>query len=142
LSIATPFPRFNPDINQYINADRWQQLISAHLLNLRIFDLQHASRELDPCNKHQPFETLVDKFNSEFWIEHQWFFNWHYHQLTWSDATIFYSISETNMITKVTINKEITLEKIQLLTAIFRRMDNLTINLFKQDLEPIAHFLL
>ncbi|CAF1492361.1 unnamed protein product [Adineta steineri] len=51
-------------------------------------------------------------------------------------------VSETNMITKVTINKEITLEKIQLLTAVFRRMENLTINLFKQDLEPIAHFLL
>ncbi|CAF4407970.1 unnamed protein product, partial [Adineta steineri] len=74
-----------------INADRWQQLISTHLLNLRIFDLQYASRELDPYNKHQAFETLIDKFNSKFWIEHQWFFNWHYHQLTWSDVTIFYS---------------------------------------------------
>ncbi|CAF4410632.1 unnamed protein product [Adineta steineri] len=46
------------------------------------------------------------------------------------------------MITKVTISKKITLEKIQLLTAIFPRMENLTINLFGKDLEPIGHFLL
>ncbi|CAF4112902.1 unnamed protein product, partial [Adineta steineri] len=265
LSIATPFPRFNPDINEYINADRWQRLISTHLLNLRIFDFQYASRGLDPCNKHQPFETLIDKFNSEFWIEHQWFFNWHYRQTTSSNYANFYSrnpyrrkdyvlydqldenkwstrfgmnkdptdhiyihttdmmkqstdkfanatqhtlyvdfdlnhifplekitnlsieccrfsfekliellqftsivhtlkldsillfrnnsnsiqqnpltqlVSKTDIITNVTINKEITLEKIQLLTAIFPRMENLTINLFKQDLEPIARFLL
>ncbi|CAF1566175.1 unnamed protein product [Adineta steineri] len=51
-------------------------------------------------------------------------------------------VSETNIITKVTIHKEITLEKIQLLTAVFRRMEKLTITLFKQDLESIAHFLL
>ncbi|CAF0758389.1 unnamed protein product [Adineta steineri] len=51
-------------------------------------------------------------------------------------------VSETNIITKITISKEITLEKIQLLTIVFRRMEKLTINLFKQDLKRIAHFLL
>ncbi|CAF0874288.1 unnamed protein product [Adineta steineri] len=157
--------------------------------------------------------------------KHQWFFDWHDHQITWSNAAIFYSrnpyrrkdyvlydqlteniwstrfdinedpidhicihitnmikqsidkfqnatkltfcndfevplilhrnnanliqqnsltqvVFETNIITKITISKEITLEKIQLLTTIFRRMENLTINLFKQDLKPTAHFLL
>ncbi len=47
-----------------------------------------------------------------------------------------------NIITKVTINKESNLEKIQLLTAICPRIEYLTINLFKQDLEPIVRFLL
>ncbi|CAF3305394.1 unnamed protein product [Rotaria sp. Silwood2] len=47
-----------------------------------------------------------------------------------------------NTITKVTISKEITLEKIQLLTTVFPRMEYLTINLYKQDLQPIARFLL
>ena len=51
-------------------------------------------------------------------------------------------VSNMNTITKVTINKESNLEKIQLLTAIFPRMEYLTINLFKQDLEPIVRFLL
>ncbi|CAF4735574.1 unnamed protein product, partial [Rotaria sp. Silwood2] len=47
-----------------------------------------------------------------------------------------------NTITKVTISNEITLEKIQLLTTVFTRMEYLTINLYKQDLQPIARFLL
>jgi hypothetical protein len=51
-------------------------------------------------------------------------------------------VSKTNIITKVTISKEMTLEKIQLLTVVFPRMEYLTINLFKDDLEPIARFLL
>ncbi|CAF1483841.1 unnamed protein product [Adineta steineri] len=53
----------------------------------------------------------------------------------------FELVKKSVALTKVTISKKITLEKIQLLTAVFPRMDNLTINLFKQDLEPIAHFL-
>ncbi|CAF3745420.1 unnamed protein product [Rotaria sp. Silwood1] len=51
-------------------------------------------------------------------------------------------VSNMNTITKVTISKEITLEKIQLLTTVFPRMEYLTINLYKQDLQPIAQFLL
>jgi hypothetical protein len=51
-------------------------------------------------------------------------------------------VSKTNTIIKVTIRKEITLEKIQLLTTVFPRMEYLNINLFKDDLEPIARFLL
>lgn len=51
-------------------------------------------------------------------------------------------VSNMNKITKVTISKEITLEKIQLLTTVFPRIEYLTINLFKEDLKPIARFLL
>ncbi|CAF3841478.1 unnamed protein product [Rotaria sp. Silwood1] len=51
-------------------------------------------------------------------------------------------VSNMNTITKVTIIKEITLEKIQLLTTVFPRMEYLTINLYKEDLLPIARFLL
>ncbi|CAF1563307.1 unnamed protein product, partial [Adineta steineri] len=266
LSIATYFLYgIHPNTDEYIDADRWERLISTHMLNLRIFDFQYTCDGLDPDYKHPEFETLVNKFNSKFWIEHQWFFNWHYRETTLSTYANFYSrnpyrrkdyvlydqlsenkwstrfgmnkdpidhicihttdmmkqstdkfanatkltlyvdfdlnhifplkkitnlsieccrfsfekliellqftsnvhtlkldsmllfrnnsnsiqqnpltqlVSKTNMITKVTINKEITLEKIQLLTAVFRRMENLTINLFKQDLEPIARFLL
>jgi hypothetical protein len=51
-------------------------------------------------------------------------------------------VSSMNTITKITISKEITLEKIQLLTAVFPRMEYLTINLYKKDLEAIVRFLL
>ncbi|CAF4584884.1 unnamed protein product, partial [Rotaria sp. Silwood2] len=51
-------------------------------------------------------------------------------------------VSKINTITKVTISKEITLEKIQLFTTVFPRIEYLTINLYKDDLQPIARFLL
>ncbi|CAF2980417.1 unnamed protein product [Rotaria sp. Silwood2] len=233
LTIAIQYIGFYGNSTQYLNADRWEQLISTHMLNL----------------------------------QHQWFFDHHYHQIIWSNAAIFYSrnpyrkdyvlydelveniwssrfginedpihhicihgknmikesidhfpnatiltfcetfevccdsiaidlnrslplkqltkltiechrfsfeqlikllqftpnvhvlkldsillyrtdsvsiqqnelsklVSNMNTITKVTISKEITLEKIQLLTTIFLRMEYLTINLYKQDLQP------
>jgi hypothetical protein len=42
----------------------------------------------------------------------------------------------------VTIENECTLEKIQLLTALFPRLEYLIMNLNKEDLESIARFLL
>ncbi|CAF4720227.1 unnamed protein product [Rotaria sp. Silwood1] len=241
LTIALQCIGFYGNSIQYLNADRWEQLISTHMLNLRIFDFQLSYRILDSNRERQEFETLINKFNSTFWIEHQWFFDHHYHQMTWSNTAIFCSrnpystnmikksidnfpnatkltfcetfevsrdliamdlnrflplqqltkltiechhfsfeqliellqftpnvhvlkldsillyrtdsvsiqqnelsklVSNMNTITKVTISKEITLEKIQLLTTVFPRMEYLTINLYKQDLQPIAQFLL
>ncbi|CAF4160252.1 unnamed protein product [Rotaria sordida] len=274
LTIAIQYIGFYVNSTQYLNADRWEQLISTYMLNLRIFDFQLSYRGLDSYDERQAFETLINKFNSTFWIEHQWFFGHHYHHITWSNAAVFYSrnpyrrkdyvsydelieniwssrfdinedpihhicihstnmikksidnfpnatkltfcetfevprdsividlnrflplkqltkltikchrfsfeqliellqftpnihvlkldsillyrtdsvsiqqnelsklVSNMNTITKVTINKEVTLEKIQLLTTIFSRMEYLTINLYKEDLQPIARFLL
>ncbi|CAF3703632.1 unnamed protein product [Rotaria sp. Silwood1] len=241
LTIALQCIGFYGNSIQYLNADRWEQLISTHMLNLRIFDFQLSYRILDSNRERQEFETLINKFNSTFWIEHQWFFDHHYHQMTWSNTAIFCSrnpystnmikksidnfpnatkltfcktfevsrdlivmdlnrflplqqltkltiechhfsfeqliellqftpnvhvlkldsillyrtdsvsiqqnelsklVSNMNTITKVTIIKEITLEKIQLLTTVFPRMEYLTINLYKEDLQPIARFLL
>ncbi|CAF1233529.1 unnamed protein product [Rotaria sp. Silwood1] len=273
LTIALQCIGFYGNSIQYLNADRWEQLISTHMLNLRIFDFQLSYRILDSNRERQEFETLINKFNSTFWIEHQWFFDHHYHQMTWSNTAIFCSrnpyrkdyvlydgliqnmwssrfdinedpihhicihstnmikksidnfpnatkltfcetfevsrdliamdlnrflplqqltkltiechhfsfeqliellqftpnvhvlkldsillyrtnslsiqqndlsklVSKINTITKVTISKEITLEKIQLFTTVFPRIEYLTINLYKEDLQPIARFLL
>ncbi|CAF1584378.1 unnamed protein product [Rotaria sp. Silwood1] len=249
LTIAIQYVGFYGNSTQYLNADRWEQLISTYMLNLLVFDFQLS-------------------------YQYQWFFDHHYHQITWSNAAVFYSrnpyrrkdyvlydelveniwssrfdinedsihhicihstnmikksidhfpnatkltfcktfevprdliiidlirllplkqltkltiechyfsfeqliellqftpnvhvlklesillyrtdsvsiqqnelsklVSNMNTITKVTISKEITLEKIQLLTTVFPRMEYLTINLYKQDLQPIAQFLL
>jgi hypothetical protein len=55
---------------------------------------------------------------------------------------IFRLVSNTNTIINVTIDKESTLDKIQLLVALFPRLQYLTINLYEKDWESIARFLL
>ncbi|UJR20059.1 hypothetical protein I4U23_023193 [Adineta vaga] len=274
LTIKIQFIGFRHDDRGYIDADRWQLLISTHILNLRIFDFQLSYRGLDFSNERQAFEILINKFNSKFWTEHQWFFDHHHHDVGWSKAAVFYSrnpykrkdyvlnfeltatiwstrfdinedpihhicihntdmikksagkflkatkltlcetfevprdsivmdlnhflplkqltqlfidchhfsfvqliellqftsnvhtlkldsivlyrmksnsiqqtdlsqlIAKTNIIRKVTIVKEIALEKLQLVVAVFPRIEYLTINLFKQDLPSIGQFLL
>ncbi|CAF4046103.1 unnamed protein product [Rotaria sp. Silwood2] len=82
LTIAIQYIGFYDNSTQYLNADRWEQLISIHMLNLRVFDFQLSYRGLDSNDERQAFETLINKFNSTFWIEHQWFFDHHYHQIT------------------------------------------------------------
>jgi hypothetical protein len=91
LTISIQYIGFNGDGTQYLNADRWERLISTYMLNLRIFDFQHSYRRLNSNDERQTFEILINKFNSTFWIEHQWFFDRHYHQITWSNAAVFYS---------------------------------------------------
>jgi hypothetical protein len=54
---------------------------------------------------------------------------------------IFQLVSNTNAVTILTIDKEVTLEKIQLLVTLFPRLEYLTINLYKEDLESIVRFL-
>jgi hypothetical protein len=54
---------------------------------------------------------------------------------------IFQLVSNTNIVTTLTINNEVTLEKIQLLVKLFPRLEYLTINLYKEDLESIVRFL-
>ena len=91
LNITIQFIGFGLDDREYINADRWERLITTYMLNLRIFDFQYSYRGLDYNVEYQTFETLTNKFNSKFWIDHQWFFDRHYHKLTWSNAAVFYS---------------------------------------------------
>ncbi|CAF0781370.1 unnamed protein product [Adineta steineri] len=64
LSIAIYFLYgIHPNTDEYIDADRWERLISTHMLNLRIFDFQYTSHGCDSDYKHPEFETLVNKFN-------------------------------------------------------------------------------
>jgi hypothetical protein len=54
---------------------------------------------------------------------------------------IFQLVSKTNAVTTLTIDKEVTFEKIQLLVTLFPRLEYLTINLYKETLESIVRFL-
>lgn len=62
--------------------------------------------------------------------------------ISFEQDDIFQIVSNTNVITNLTIDKECTLDKIQLIVTLFPRLEYLTINLHKEDLESITRFLL
>ena len=53
---------------EYLNANRWEQLISSFMPFLRVFDIYIDS------SSRLPFESRINEFNSAFWLERQWFF--------------------------------------------------------------------
>jgi hypothetical protein len=74
----------------YIDANKWKQLISSHIPNLRIFDLEidlSASNTDDQLR----IETQINQFTSPFWIERQWFFAHHFYRSIYGNRAIFYS---------------------------------------------------
>jgi hypothetical protein len=79
--------------DDYLNANRWEQLISNHLTNLSIFNFQYQRRKwgyfLDPTIH----ENQISKFNSLFWMERQWFFEHQYYRELTSNILTFYSIN-------------------------------------------------
>jgi hypothetical protein len=81
---------YNADMD-YLNADQWERLISTHIPNLRIFDFQHEYRCRYNNNGQQAYETQVNKFNSSFWMKHQWFFEHQYYDSKYCVGTVFYS---------------------------------------------------
>jgi hypothetical protein len=77
----------------YLDANEWQQLISYHLPNLRIFDIQFKS---ELCNNHDKsieYDKLIEKFNSKFWFERNWFFTYQNCRGTYGLFKIFYSVN-------------------------------------------------
>lgn len=54
----------------------------------------------------------------------------------------FQLISHTNLVTHLMIEKEITLDRLQYFSALFPRLESLTINFYEEALEPIIFFLL
>ena len=72
----------------YLDADRWERLITASMPDLRRFDLHHNG---GVRNNSSLYHQLIDRFSSPFWTGRGWHF---VHQHTWlkvpSDG-IFYS---------------------------------------------------
>ncbi|CAF1296200.1 unnamed protein product [Adineta ricciae] len=70
----------------FTDATRWQQLISSHLPQLRIFDFLHdnwPNNGASNSNSHQ--------FSSLFWSKRQWFFVEQHYKEKYLFRTIFYS---------------------------------------------------
>ena len=57
----------------YLNASRWQRLISCHMYHLSIFDFQHLMR-IENVENIQVYHAMINQFVSSFRIERQWFF--------------------------------------------------------------------
>ncbi|CAF1367157.1 unnamed protein product [Rotaria sordida] len=77
--------------NEFLNANRWERLISSYMLQLRIFDFHCISSGYNQQN----FQDLLDHFNSPFWIERQWFFT-HHIRPTSIDSYNYMTIFSTN----------------------------------------------
>lgn len=74
--------------SQYLDAERWEELISTYMPNLRIFDINH-----DGSVQASPFEyhNFINQFNSSFWFKKQWFFTHQHDCEERLDTGIFYS---------------------------------------------------
>ncbi|CAF1471323.1 unnamed protein product [Rotaria sp. Silwood1] len=62
------------DGEEYLNAERWKQLILSYIPNLRIFDIQCIYSFVINKNAQLRFDFLFDQFTLPFWFERQWFF--------------------------------------------------------------------
>jgi hypothetical protein len=74
---------------EYLNANRWEQLILSHMPNLRIFDIRHDLCAPDGFDR-LTYEDQINQFTSRFWVERQWFFEHLYHESTFRNGAIFY----------------------------------------------------
>ncbi|CAF3989158.1 unnamed protein product [Rotaria sordida] len=78
---------------EFLNADRWEQLILCHMLNLRKFNFRHQIINDENIINYHRYHLLIDKFKSSFWIDRQWFFtHHHYKSKDFTSWIIFYSI--------------------------------------------------
>ncbi|UJR18856.1 hypothetical protein I4U23_021984 [Adineta vaga] len=78
--------------NKYMNAKAWEQIISLSLPNLRIFDVRFELRAHIDSLK-ESLKQEVNLFNSLFWIQRQWFFEYQISSDMSGDYLIFYSIN-------------------------------------------------
>jgi hypothetical protein len=80
------------DDDEYIDANKWEKLISSHLVNLRIFDIQHTN-PFRSRNDHLEYDNRIKQFTTSFWINRQWYFACQYpERISRSNYNLFYSI--------------------------------------------------
>ncbi|CAF4295494.1 unnamed protein product [Rotaria sp. Silwood2] len=58
--------------DEFLNANRWERVISSYMSQLRIFDFYCTISSFNQQNLQH-----LNHFNSPFWIERQWFFAHH-----------------------------------------------------------------
>jgi hypothetical protein len=81
----------NSDV-EYLDADRWERLISQHIPYLHTFDFCHHEWTRVPLNITE-HHRLLHRFTSSFWIERQWILHLESDLDQMGNNTIIYSIS-------------------------------------------------
>ncbi|UJR06865.1 hypothetical protein I4U23_011154 [Adineta vaga] len=59
-----------------IDGNRWKQLILTYLTNLHVFDIFLIQHDMSNDDTKEVFEEQISPFQSSFWIERQWFFDY------------------------------------------------------------------
>ena len=75
----------------YLDADRWERLITTYMPLLSIFDFQYKE-PIDNGRKLISCYTLTNRFKSPFWIQRQWFLEIKIDQYERLDGLIIYAI--------------------------------------------------
>jgi hypothetical protein len=84
---------FTQDCNSdspYFDANKWQQLITSHLQNLHVFDIQ-CNVSISNTDDQSRIDTLINQFTTSFWIERQWFFSHQFYHSRRSNHVFLYS---------------------------------------------------
>ena len=58
---------------EYLNAQRWEQLILSSMTHLRIFDIQCLYQVRNETYQSK-YNQLIKQFTSSFWTQRQWYF--------------------------------------------------------------------
>jgi hypothetical protein len=75
--------------SEFLNADRWQRLITRQMPFLHKFYFQYQTIVGDNFDR---YHILMEKFNSSFWCDRQWFFkHQHYKSKNFTSWIRFYS---------------------------------------------------
>lgn len=76
---------------EYLDADKWEQLISIHMPRLCNFGFRYRHYLKFLNDDRAVYEAKINKFNSAFWMKQKWFFGHQYLHRSGGDIGIFYS---------------------------------------------------
>ncbi|CAF2116730.1 unnamed protein product [Rotaria magnacalcarata] len=75
---------------EYLNATRWEKVISSYMSQLRVFDIEHE-HVLKNGTDINLYQNLTNQFTTSFWTKRKWFFGHQHSCLGHSNHVIFYS---------------------------------------------------
>jgi hypothetical protein len=75
----------------YLDADRWERIISQHLLHLRIFEFKYEET-IDEDLVTTLYHEQINRFNSSFWMKRKWLCRIYIGTDFWMDDIIVYYI--------------------------------------------------
>ncbi len=139
------FPGYFPNVTKLSLSDEFNPRRKSRIIDLnRMLSLRYLNELILDCHRF-PLEQIIELLS----------FTPNVHTLK-LDAILLYGtkssliqqtdlfrlVSSANTVSHLTINQRLKLDKIQLVTALFSRLECLTIYIGDNDLKPIVRFLL